>query len=144
MCQGGMVGQPGHSDVGLPHVFTLRSTRVHRRAVFSLPSPTVSLVLLRAEGALAYSCSLPPPLSPTSSLLPTALLHLGERRAYRVARAPLFLLIYKLASLNCFSLEAPRTRVPKSYSLSRGSQTPVLGVLPRHRTRIADSDINPS
>ena len=68
-----MVGRPGSNDVGLPHVFTLRPTRVHRRAVFSLPSPTVSPVLLRAEGTwslslVARGSSCESPLAPCASV----------------------------------------------------------------------------
>ena len=59
--------------MGLSHVFTLRTTRGHRRAASSLPSSTVPLVLLRAEGTWSRSLaargsSCESPLAPCASV----------------------------------------------------------------------------
>ena len=59
--------------MGLSHVLTLRTTRGHRRAVYLLPSSTVPLVLLRAEGTWSWSLaargsSCESPLAPCASV----------------------------------------------------------------------------
>ena len=83
-------------------------------------------------------CLLPSPSSPSSFLLSSCIWVSEERIASHALPFPL---ICKQAPSNYVSPEALSTRVFKFYSLSGGSQTPDLGVLPRCRTMIAELDI---
>ena len=83
-------------------------------------------------------CLLPSPSSPSSFLLSSCIWVSEERIASHALPFPL---ICKQAPSNYVSPEALYARVFKFYSLPGGSQTPDLGVLPRCRTMIAESDI---
>ena len=83
-------------------------------------------------------CLLPSPSSSSSSLLSSCTQVSEERFASHALPIPP---IHLQGPSNYVPPEALYARVSKFYSLPGGSQTPDLGVLPRCRTMIAESDI---